>query len=239
VQRWIIPLMAVMGASSAFVPATNNNGRRPRTLTMAVDPNDVLHAHPHVEALLSTLYAEVLKPAHEHSQPLFGPVDPYLSAGKSIIPSQNAFVDAGLAETVTFDPMSVPNKVAEAISKTPTKFVIDPKAILSIDKVLPGFQQTGHFLPEHSASFPEENSQSLVLEMGSVAKMMRVVNALPMAAFWYTCAEFFLVKPGYDAYKEELDEDRAAATVEFMALSGIRLAILSAIGVFALAFFDK
>jgi hypothetical protein len=75
--------------------------------------------------------------------------------------------------------------------------------------------------------------------MGSIAKMMRVINVLPMAAFLYTCAEFFLVKPGYDAYKEELDEDRAAANVEFIALTGIRLAIMSAIGVLALTFFGK
>lgn len=206
---------------------------------MVVDPNDFLHAHPHLEALLSTLYAGVLTPAHEHTQPLFGAPDPILSAGKSIIPSPKAFVDAGLADTITSNPLSVPNKVAEAISKTPERFVIDPKAIISFDKVLPGFSPTGHILPEHSPSFPEETNQSLILEMGSIAKLMRVVNVLPWAAFLYTWAEFFLIKPGYDAYKEELDEDRAAANVEFMALTGIRLAIMSVIGVFALGFFAK
>lgn len=241
VQRWIIPLMAVMGVASAFVPSTIRNKRRhsSQTMNMAVDPNDVLHAHPHVEALLSTMYAGVLQPAHEHTQPLFGAPDPILSAGKSIMPSQNAFVDAGLAETVKSSALAVPDKVVEAISKTPNKFLIDPKSVISIDRVLPGFQQTGHILPEHSASFPQETDQSLILEMGSIAKMMRVVNVLPMAAFLYTCAEFFLVKPGFDAYKEELDEDRAAANVEFMALTGIRLAILSVIGVVTLGFFAK
>jgi len=241
VQRWIILalLAAVMGVVSAFLPQTSVTGRRPRTMQqqMAIDPNDVLHHHPHVEALLSTLYAQALKPAHEHSQSLFGPLDPYLSAGKSIIPSQNAFVDAGLADTVKSNPLDVPNKVVEAISKTPTKFVIDPKSVIRFDKVLPGFSQTGHFLPQQSDL--QETDQSLILEMGSIAKLMRVVNVLPMVAFLYTCAEFFLVKPGYDAYKEELEEDGAAANVEFMALTGIRLAILSVVGVLTLTFFGK
>ena len=208
-------------------------------MDMAVDPNDVLHAHPHLEALFSTLYAEVLKPAHEHSQPLFGPIDPILSAGRSIMPSQNAFVDAGLAETVKTTPLNLPEKVVDAMAKTPNKFIIDPKSIISFDNVLPGFQPTGHVLPEHSASFPKETNQSLILEMGSIAKMMRVVNNLPMAAFLYTCAEFFLVKPGYDVYKDEIEEDPADAVVEFMTLSGIRLAVLSVIGVLTLGLFDK
>lgn len=241
VQRWIIPLVAVMGAAYAFTPATRGC-RRPswRTrMSMTIDPCDVLHAHPHVEVLLSTLYAEVLKPAHEHTQPLFGAVDPFLSAGKSIMPSKTAFVDAGLADTVQSAPVHLSDKVVESLSKTPSKFIIDPKSVISFDKAMPGFKPTGHILPQHSESFPQETNQSLILEMGNIAKMMRVVNTLPMVAFLYTCAEFFLVKPGYDAYKEELDEDRSAANVEFMALTGIRLAILSVIGVLTLTFFGK
>lgn len=240
-KRWIFPLMALMGVAdgAAFVSSTTKRRLSTQTRKMNIDPNDVLHAHPHLEALLSTLYAQVLQPAHEHTQPLFGPPDPILSAGKSIIPSQNAFVDAGLADTIKASTVDVPSKVTEAISKTPSKFVIDPKAIISFDQTFPGFAKTGHFLPGHSASFPEETPESLKQEMASIAKMMRVVNVLPWAAFIYTCVEFALIKPGYDAYKEELDEDRAAANVEFMALTGIRLAIFSVIGVLALTFFAK
>lgn len=250
VQRWIIPQLIVasvwFGATSAFSPSVGSSTRcssrrllRTTRMSLTIDPNDAIHAHSHVEALLSTLYAEVLKPAHGHSQPLFGAVDPILSAGKSIMPSKSAFVDAGLADSVNTIPVNLSEKVVESLSKTPNKYIIDPNSVISFDKVLPGFTPTGHFLPQHSESFPQETQQSLILEMGGIAKMMRVVNVLPMAAFLYTCAEFFLVKPGYDAYKEELDEDRAAANVEFMALTGFRLAIMSAIGVLALFFFGK
>jgi hypothetical protein len=244
VQRWIIPLIVASAsfvAALAFSPSVRSPSSRRLTtrLSLSIDPNDAVHAHAHVEALLSTLYAEVLKPAHEHSQPLFGAVDPFLSAGKSIMPSKTAFVDAGLADSVKTVPVKLSDKVVESLSKTPNKFIIDPNSVISFDKTLPGFKPSGHFLPQHSESFPQETKQSLILEMGSIAKMMRVINVLPMAAFLYTCAEFFLVKPGYDAYKEELDEDRAAANVEFIALTGIRLAIMSAIGVLALTFFGK
>lgn len=241
-RRWVIRGVAVVIALSrtrtisAFAPPMPIPIPHRRTVQIkaTVDPNDFFHAQPHFEALMSTLYAEVLKPAQEHTQPLWGPPDPILSAMKSIVPSPNAFTDAGLTAPTT---VGIPEKVTQALMKTKGMNVIDPTSVLQFDRTLPGFQVTGHVLSQHSAV--QESPQSLILEMGSIAKMMRVVNSLPMAAFLYTCAEFFLVTPGYDVYKEELEEDRPGAAVEFLMLSGLRLGILSVIGLFTLGLFDK
>jgi hypothetical protein len=243
-RRWIIPGMAVFAALSLTCcalttpPMAKPSTKRTVQRKAMVDPHDVVHAHSHLEALLSTLYAEILKPAQEHTQPLWGPPDPILSAGKSIIPSPNAFSDAGGLTAVAPPPtLDITDKVSDALMKTKGAFinVIDPTAVISFDKVLPGFKETGHVLPLHI--IPEDTPESLILEMGSVAKMMRVVNNLPMAAFLYTCVEFFLVKPGYDVYKEELDESHPE--VEFLMLSGLRFGILSVIGLVTLGLFDK
>jgi hypothetical protein len=241
-RRWVIPGVAGVMALSlrtratlAFAPPmVVTPPRRTVPIKATVDPNDVFHAQPHFEALLSTLYADVLKPAQEHTQPLWGPPDPVLSAMTSIVPSPNAFHDAGL----TAPAVDIPEQITETLRmKTKGMNVIDPASVLQFDGTLPGFKVTGHVLPQHSAV--PESPQSLILEMGSIAKMMRVVNSLPMAAFLYACAEFFLVTPGYDVYKEELEEDRPGAAVEFLTLSGLRLGILSVIGLFTLGLFDK
>jgi hypothetical protein len=225
--------LSLTTATSAFAPPMVTPPRRTVQIKATVDPNDIFHAQPHFEALLSTLYVDVLKPAQEHTQPLWGPPDPILSAIKSIVPSPNAFNDAGL----TAPTVDIPETITQTLMKAKGMNVIDPTSVIQFDRTLPGFQVTGHFLPTHSAV--QESPQSLILELGSVAKMMRVVNNLPMAAFLYTCAEFFLVKPGYDVYKEELEEDRPGAAVEFLMLSGLRLGILSVIGLLTLGLFDK
>ena len=234
-QQWVVPLIMAAASVSAFCPMNQARRNSMQKRNMLVDPHDYLHAHPSLEALLSTVYVDVLKPAHEHTQPLWGPPDPILSAGKSIVPNPTAFADAGLTAP---DSPSIPEKVADALIKSKGVNVIDPKSVIRFDPVLPGFQETSHFLPA-SKGLPEETPQSLILEMGEVAKMMRVVNNLPMVAFLYTCVEFFLVRPGIEVYKEELDEDRPAAAVEFLMLSGIRLAVLAAIGLVTLGLFDK
>lgn len=243
-RRWAIPRVAVvMGltalllarATLAFAPPMPIPPRRTVQIRATVDPNDVFHAQAHFEALMSILYAEVLKPAQEHTQPLWGPPDPFLSAMKSIVPSPNAFHDAGL----TAPTVDIPEQITESLmTKTKGMNVIDPASVLQFDSTLPGFHVTGHILPQHSAVV-QESPQSLILEVGSIAKMMRVVNSLPLAAFLYACAEFFLVRPGYDVYKEELEEDRPGAAVEFLTLSGLRLGILSVIGIFTLGLFGK
>lgn len=249
-ERWI--LLSVVGTATsvvAFAPSLGvaANARRKGSTSpkMAVDPMELLssHHHPTLEAVLSTLYATgdvLLKPAHEHTQPLFGPPDPFLVHMKSIAPlNPNAFAEAGLADTVKQNALQLPEKVGEGFEKAASAGfnVINPANILKFDDVLPGFQKSHHFLPEYTG--PEETKESLIVEMSTISGLMRVMNQLPRAAFLYVLLEFFLVRPGFDVYKEEVDEDRLGATTEFLFLTGTRLGLMSILAVFCLGVFDK
>ena len=96
--RLVLCLMMLTSPVVGFQPQSPLH--RPSCLSRTVrklaplDPNELVHHHSTIDAVLSTLYSVpadvLLKPAHGHSQPLFGPPDAWLSSGHSIAPNLKA-----------------------------------------------------------------------------------------------------------------------------------------------------
>jgi hypothetical protein len=215
---------------------------------MALDPHEIAstlsdaaasgdHHSTALEALLSTLYTATIKglePAHGHSQSLFGPLDQILLQGKSIVPAPNAFENAGLTAP----------KVAESLSEEMQEWiqkgvnVVDPRSIMSYSESnLPGFQKTGHVLPELQVY--ETTEDSLRFQMASEIGLMKTVYQLPKAALVAVLVDFFLVTPGMDAYKEEIEDDPEGASADAISEIGIRAAVMAVISAATLAIFNK
>lgn len=158
-----------------------------------------------------------------HTQPLWGPPDPYLSAGKSIAPSARALTDLGVTDpssTGTAPPDTWP-KLAQLAVQDGVR-VLD-SAALKAENFLPGFTPTGGILPTHSA--PLETPASFAAQVEWSAAFLNVVDKLPRAAFVYCLVEFFFLRPGIDRYTDEVELEPMRALTESVAVTGVRLAM--------------
>ena len=175
--------------------------------------------------------AAKLEPAQGHSNPFWGPPDPYLEAGKSIVPSAKSMMELGVSKGSTLvrsSSSSVPDVVQSALAKGWN--VIDGSRIKeTTEAVLPGFSETRGILPAHS-SIPE-TPESFARQVEWAAKFMPVVDKLPIVALWYGLVELFLLRPGLDIYKEDIEEDRDMVVSETAAVTGVRFAVFCVIGV--------
>jgi len=161
-----------------------------------------------------------LKPAMEHTQPLWGPPDPYLTAGHSIAPSARALADLGV------DPNAIHESwpaLAQAAVKDGIR-VID-SAALHAERFLPGFTPTGGILAEHAAI--PETPATFAAQVEWSAGFLNVVDKLPEAAFLYALVEFFFLRPGIDRYTEDVELEPARAFTESVAVTGVRLCMFS------------
>ena len=177
----------------------------------------------------------------EHTQPLFGPPDPYLTAGESIPPitaGKAALVQmadtlaAGSAAGVAADPLSSSSSEAASMQQHWPELakqavqdgirVLDATA-LRAEPVLPGFAPTRNLLPVHHA--PLETPASFAAQVEWSAGFLNVVDKLPEAVFVYCFVEFFFLRPGIDRYKEDVEEEPARAVTESVAVTGVRLAM--------------
>ena len=206
---------------------------------MLVNPQEVVSSvseHPLFEAFMSTLYttAVLVESAHGHSQPLFGAPDLFLLQGKSILPEPGAFDVADLKGPE----IQLSAKMAEFFEYAKSKGVsiIDPREVTQVNEFLPGFTKTGHVLPELKI-YPV-SEKGIKLELAQTIGYQRVFNELPRVAAIAAFVDFFLISPGLDAYKEEIDDDPEGAIAGTITEFGVRTAVLAIVAALTLAIFN-
>jgi hypothetical protein len=203
---------------------------------MVVDPQHVASAisSPELPALISTMLSTALVPAHGHFNPLFGPPDPLLAAGKSIAPSAKALLDMGLTQVKTgADILSTGGEggtatpaFVESLQAAMTKGwnVLSEANIMNGGGThLPGFLETRGILPSHNPNLPVETPATFAASVEWSVKLVGVIDKLPYAAFWYALVEFFILRPGIDLYKEDIENDPNGAIMETLTVSGVRM----------------
>lgn len=209
----------------------------PSTRQMAaMDPNDLMHFvhhHPTLDAILSTLYSTtadgLLKPAHGHSQPLFGPPDPWLSTGDSIPPNLKA---------LGIDPAPITSdlpQAKEAIEKG-LKVVDASTFQAGGGNALPGFTPTRHILPQ-AGPVPDITMETFTNQVFGSAKFLRAFENFPKAALAYVIIDFFFLRPDVDLYKEDIEEEPLDVAAETFAVTGVRLGVFFLITLVTLGLF--
>jgi hypothetical protein len=114
--------------------------------------------------------------------------------------------------------------------------VIDSASIRS-ERWFPGFAPTGGILPGHSA--PPETPESFAGAVQWSADFLNVVDKLPEAVFAYALVEFFILRPGIDKYREDIDEEPARAVADFVAVSAVRLAMFGVVAIVTTTIFGS
>jgi hypothetical protein len=182
-------------------------------------------------SLVSAVDVSSLKPATGHTQSWWGPPDPYLSAGRSIMPSTKALSEMNIERTPNTE--NWPPEVVE-LAKRGTH-VLDSAAIQS-HSMLPGFAPPEGILPHHS-TIPAETPATFAAQVQWSADFLNVVDKLPEAVFAYALVEFFILRPGIDRYKEDIEEEPGRAFAETIAVSGVRLGMFCLVAIVTTAIF--
>lgn len=231
-------LMPITSVIAFMVPHASFT-QRETLRDMSVDPSDIgssmdqILEHPALEALFSTLYTATMKlePAHGHVQSLFGPVDPYLLKMQSIVPAPNAGDALG---TPAFDEASIPEKLKGAFEYARRGEFVDPTHVLRIDgDAPPGFNPPETFFPKLQAPPQTQDYQLGILnaEVGN----LRALQKVPIAAFITVLVDFFLVTPGMEVFKEEIEENSEEITRESAIAGTARVAVLAIVAGLTLA----
>lgn len=220
-------------------------------LSAVLDPNDVLNsilsmdngaaAENSISALLSTSLTPSLPSAHGHSNPMFGPPDPFLEAGKSIAPSAKALSSMGItapntpAEMIPDASPALQESVSTAMNKG-WKFL--DSATLQGAKAginhLPGFSDTHGILGTRLP--PLESSESFAAEVKWAAGYFDVMDKLPLVALGYVLLEFFILRPGIDLYKEDIEDDPEGALADSISVTIVRVAAFAFLSVMTVVF---
>ncbi|KAL7562180.1 hypothetical protein ACA910_017729 [Epithemia clementina (nom. ined.)] len=185
----------------------------------------------HLEALASTIYSTGV--AHGHSNPWFGPPDPYLEAGKSIAPLQSTISEpASITATTTTTTTTLPQNVQDMIAKGYT--VIDASTVKYQQKV-PGIVLPSRiFLGRPTA--PNDYLATFLAKAEWASNFVNVFDKLALASFVYCLVEFFYLRPNIDLYKAEIEEESPASlwadvlatfTVRFVAMGFVALLTLA------------
>ena len=182
-----------------------------------------------VSAFLSTTLAVALPQGH--SNPLFGPPDPFLAAGKSIAPSAKALMDLGVFTT----PQSVSDMLPEAsetLQQSVTAAMAKGWKVLDASKIhgsgvnhLPGFSDTNGIFGTRQV--PYDDAKSFTAEVKWAAGYFRILDKLPFVAFYYALAEFFILRPGVDLYKEEIEDDPEGVFADTVSVAMVRMGALA------------
>lgn len=213
--------------------------RRGTPAGMSVDPSHVTSSvdqilnHPTLEALFSTLYTTSvqLQPAHGHEQTLFGPVDPYLLKMQSIVPASGAGADLGAP---MFDEASIPDALRGAFDYARRGNFVDPTHVLRVDGAAPpGFVTPGALFPPLQ-SVPQTRDYQLGVLDAEVGNLRKLQN-IPIAAFLTVLVDFFLVTPGMEVFKEEIDENGEEVARESAVAGTARVAVLAVVAGLTLA----
>jgi hypothetical protein len=236
-------LIGVMPASvTAFAPlapqAAATSSRQLSSPTtqrnLAVDPSDIASSvnqiadlqlqHPTMEALISTLYAGTAKlpEAHGHSQSLFGPIDVYLTKMQSIAPATKGTLPTVIEEA------AIPDKIRGAFDFARRGDFVDPTNIVRIDgDAPPGFSKVDSFFPVLQS--PPTSTDYQLGVMNQEVFNLRALQKVPIAAFITVLVDFFLVSPGMEIFKEEIEEDGDRIMQETAVTGVARVAVLAVV----------
>jgi hypothetical protein len=239
-------VLLFLSVSPVFAFQPHSASRRGVVQTRAaLDPNDILStvayaSHPDLPVLLSTMITSSI--AHGHSNPIFGRPDQYLNAGHSIAPTAKALMDMGVPISKSVQDM-IPDAAPVLQQKVETAMkhgwpVLNRATMMNGGAThLPGFTETRGILPQ--AGNPNVPPPGTPGMMGTwlrnvefAATYSRVLDKLPTAAFMYVLLEFFILRPGVDVYKEDIEDDPSGVLAETVAATGVRFAALGIIGVF-------
>lgn len=222
-------------------------------LLLAGSPVDVSHASPASLESTTTLLSSTssasayLQPAHEHAQPLWGPPDPYLSAGKSIAPLSSvpstAALDAAAATATSTSSAPQLSTVSPELAQQARLAaargwnVLDAQGIKA-EATLPGFAETGGILPRHAPNMPlAETPATFAAQVEWSASFLRVVDRLPYAALLYALVEFLVLRPNVDLYQEEVEDDPARALADSIKVTTVRMGAFAFVAVVTLVVF--
>ena len=179
---------------------------------------------------------------------LFGHVDPYLKANKPIAPPDKALLDMGI--TPTFHAKSASSILPADVSpvlKGSVQNVMDNKwPVLDSSKLanggashLPGFEDIHGILPSHNRDLlrAQDDPDTLKYQVAWASQFLKSFDKLPYAAFWYAMLEFFILRPGIDLYKEDIEDDPAGVVAETVVVGGVRVAAFILIGIVTMSLF--
>ena len=237
---WIFIVISGAVISNGFsIARLSDLPRRSSSLPMAaVDPSSFVHTPvdlsnsaidsvQHAEALISTIYSSGV--AHGHSNPWFGPPDPYLEAGRSIAP----------LKPVT-DPSAAPN-VPEIVQELVAKGlkVIDASGIKEQD-YLPGFvPPSNSFISRDAIPVAPESLPGFLAKAEWASSFSNVLDKLALASFVYCLVEFFYLRPNIDLYKSEIEEEsQATLWADVVATFSVRFVAMAFVALFTLAIFQ-
>jgi hypothetical protein len=258
-----ILMLACCTLAFQLTPRLHPNQRTYTTgLPMAVlDPTDLvyavsstIHAHQHYadisgastssswEAILSTMYTTTADfvyrgPAHGHSNPWFGPPDPYLAGDvpHSIAPNLKAL---GIVDgAVSTQPTDLPD-VAKKAAEQGARFIDAAALQAKGGSDLPGFKPTGGILSHRDINIPRgPGSMNTIYQQGSNnEKLLKAIQSMMLPAALYAALDMVFLRPG--VYKEDIEDDPVGVTVETVQVLGVRLGVFTAMAVVALVFFS-
>ncbi|KAL3943279.1 MAG: hypothetical protein SGBAC_002650 [Bacillariaceae sp.] len=238
-QTQYLSLLAAMmiATSSAFQLTLPSS----RSIKLSSIQKNMMDPKSATDALLSTMILPpgatgiVTAVATGHSNPLFGPPDPFLAAGHSIPPSAKALAEFGITPAKTAAELAPSDASPEYIQavqaamdrgwKVTTFDKVQPTGI----KSLPGFQDTHGILPNHNLDLLPNTNAGFAAQMDWSYKYFAVFDHLPTAIFWYCLVEFFFLRPGIDFYKEEIEADPTGATIDTAVVFGVRMAAIAVV----------
>lgn len=151
-----------------------------------------------------------LKPAVGHSQPFWGPPDPYLTAGKSIVPPHT--------------PLTTTSEYSEVVQAAARKgWPILDGSTLTPESILPGFTPTGGILG--TSHIPGDSVGSFAGQVDYAVWFLPIFQKLPLCVFLYCLVDFFVLRPNLNVYQDE-----EGAVAEAVATSTVRLAAFGVVG---------
>jgi hypothetical protein len=181
-----------------------------------------------IDTLASTMYtatiSSVAQQDHLQSSWLFGPANLNIATAKSIAPPAGALLDMGIEPYVT--PAS--EKIQSAVSNG---WKILDAASIAPTNILPGFQPTHGVLPQHNAQVLPDSPASFALQVEWAARIVKVIEKLPYIALFYGLIEFFLLRPGLDVYKDDIEDESSEIMEDTIATVGVRLGIFAVLAV--------
>lgn len=187
-----------------------------------------------IESILSTMYTStqaMLKPAHGHSQPFWGPPDPYLS-GKSLAPPAKALLDMGIQKS---DDVQLLAPDVQAAAAKGWKLLDSTRT--QVETILPGFAPTRGILPYHDR-IPDETDESFAAQVDWAARYLNVIDKIPYAAFAYGLVEFFLLRPNLDLYKEDIEAEPTRTVMDTVTVTGVRVGVFAVIALVTVGMFS-
>ena len=176
----------------------------------------------HIDALLSTLYNTGV--AYGHSNPLFGPPDPYLQAAKSIAPLVTPDTPAPDLSPDLQEMVSKGVKVMDTSNIKPEQRL--PGIVYPVRTVLDRGPMSSDYLATFSA------------KANWASSFINVFDKLALASFVYCLVEFFFLRPNVDLYKSEIEQESPTSLLaEALATFAVRVLAMGLVALLTVAIF--